>query len=338
MKRIRFVAIMSLSLFLFLSFCSISYAEEDINIIGIWYDAAYKNGKIHIISIEGDSFLFFTTTDKENIFDIEILEKNNNKYFRKLHAQKDKGEYYVINYNKELEIYNANGMMRKCQPYSGPKFPFFHMQIPSTAITRKLDILPTVAGDFLVQVDILTDLPDGSLIGVNLSKHGLANDDLFVGTDLEKVSVNDGKASILIDAQKNPRPSLAAIVKGEYDVEVMFSPRWKENKEIAQSAGIKNTIEVVKVVSLNGTSKGAEDYSKQKLKAENRKWVMENVNQGMQWDAKYWEGKYGKPEKYKPDSGNNNVLKMFYFKEIDLTLQVNTQKNEIVTWIDGKAR
>ena len=200
----------------------------------------------------------------------------------------------------------------------------------------KIDFTPTVKGDFQVQVDINTDGPDAADLSVSLSKHGLADNDPFVGTDFIKAPVNGGKASALVDAGKKPIPSLEAIVKGDYDIEVHFYPRWAENRKIAEGMGIVAPISVAKVVQLNGNGKGEEYFAKQKKKMEDRGWVMENVHQGMKWNGNLWQSKFGKPEAYDPTSGNPKVLQMYYFKGIDMTVMVNTLKNEIVTWRDGK--
>ena len=209
--------------------------------------------------------------------------------------------------------------------------------VNSFAATPKLDFTPIVQGNFQVQIDINTDLSDGAVLSASLSRHGLSDNDPFIGTDFVKITVNNNKASVFIDAEKNARPSVSAIMKGTYDLEVSFHPRWKENKTIADGLGVADTITVVKVIQLNGNGKGDEEFAKHKQELEGRAWVMGEVFQGMKWNEKFWQNKFGKPGVYNSTAGNPHVLKMYYFKKIDMTIMVNTLKQEIVTWRDGKA-
>lgn len=205
------------------------------------------------------------------------------------------------------------------------------------AATPQIDFTPTVQGDFKIQVDITTDFPDGSVLSVSISKHGLGDDDIFVGTDFIKVPVKNGSASVLIDAEKRARPSIAAITKGKYELDVTFYPRWKENKLIADNLGIKEPVEIVKIIQLVGNGQGEEAFQEQKQTLEGRNWVMGEVFQGMKWDESFWVKKFGQPERYSSSVGNNKVLQMYYFEKIDMTIMVNTLKKEIVTWRNGKA-
>jgi hypothetical protein len=125
----------------------------------------------------------------------------------------------------------------------------------SLAASPQIDFTPTVKGDFKVQVDVETNLPNGSTLAAKILKHGLRGSDLFVGTDFIKFVVNNGVASALIDAERKAQPSINHITKGKYNVEATFYPLWRENREIANRLGIRTEIEAIKVVELNGNGK-----------------------------------------------------------------------------------
>lgn len=175
------------------------------------------------------------------------------------------------------------------------------------AATPKIDFTPTVQGNFKVLVDVTTELPDGSVLAVSISKHGLGDDDIFVGTDFIKAPVKNGSVSVLIDAEKKTRPSVAAITKGKYDLDVTFYPRWKENKLIADNLGIMESVEVIKIIQLVGNGQDEETFQEQMQSLEGRNWVMGEVFQGMKWDESFWVKKFGQPERYSPSVGNPKV-------------------------------
>ena len=125
----------------------------------------------------------------------------------------------------------------------------------SLAASLQIDFTPTVKGDFKVQVDVETNLPNGSTLAAKITKHGLRESVLFVGTDFVKFVVSNGVASALINAEMNAQPSINHITKGKYDVEVTFYPMWRENREIANMLGIRTEIEAIKVIELIGNGK-----------------------------------------------------------------------------------
>ncbi|MCK4608573.1 MAG: hypothetical protein KAT71_03750 [Gammaproteobacteria bacterium] len=68
-------------------------------------------------------------------------------------------------------------------------------------------------------------------------------------------------------------------------------------------------------------------------------WVMGNISAGTEWDYSFWENKFGKPIKLKPDSDgmrNPNIISIFYFKSIDMSIIVNKLTNKITTCRIGK--
>ena len=68
-----------------------------------------------------------------------------------------------------------------------------------------------------------------------------------------------------------------------------------------------------------------------------REWVMMEVYPGVAWDSKYFFKKLGPSDSFDPEEFNPKIVKMFYYPDIDMTLIVNLNKNEVMAWRDGKA-
>jgi hypothetical protein len=192
-----------------------------------------------------------------------------------------------------------------------------------------------ITGPNSVKVDIESNIPSTVFLAVSLSLKGLRPDDTFIGTSFEKVKLTNGKASTVIDATKGVSPSGSQLPRGEYYVEVAFYPRWKENKSIAKTHAIHEAIEGKALITLSGSGEGA---AHAQARAEGQKWVMLNVHMGQRWDPAMWREKFGAWEQVElRGRGNPNIIKMYYFRSIDVTLMVNTLKKEIVTWRKGLA-
>ncbi|WP_455064078.1 hypothetical protein [Prevotella fusca] len=211
----------------------------------------------------------------------------------------------------------------------------------SQSAQSKIDISPRVKGDYKVQVDISTDLPDGALLNVYLQRHGLQDDDPSVGTEYEDVSVKEGKASVLIDAESTANPSTEWIVQGKYDVVVSFPLNfWQEsNLKIGQKLGFSegDDIKAVKTISLKGNGQPQKVLGQLLQKEKGRRWVMSNVHGGYPWDPVFWSKKFGSWENFDPPTGNPKILRRMYFPSIDMTLLVNIYKNEVATWSPGRS-
>lgn len=185
-----------------------------------------------------------------------------------------------------------------------------------------------------VEVEIDSNLPDGAVLAVDLSLQGQDDDDVFIGTSFKKVSIRDGAAHLTLDGSKSVYPRNSNLPSGTYDLAATFHPRWDENKRIASSIGVKEEISGVGSVRLLGSGESSSDAS---LRAERRKWVMLNVHSGMKWNPSEWQTRFGHWQEQKLEGGGNpNILKLYYFPALDMTLIVNALKGEIITWRDGR--
>lgn len=63
---------------------------------------------------------------------------------------------------------------------------------------------------------------------------------------------------------------------------------------------------------------------------------MENINMGDPWNPEMWINKFGKFEELELGRGNPDILKVFYFPKIDMTVIVNVLKKNISVWRLGK--
>ena len=77
--------------------------------------------------------------------------------------------------------------------------------------------------------------------------------------------------------------------------------------------------------------------AKFELQEQHQKWVMENIISGYTWNPMFWRNKFGQWKEVELAHGNPEILKMYYFESIDMTLMVNVLKNEIVIWRIGLA-
>ena len=211
---------------------------------------------------------------------------------------------------------------------------FFHL--PSSVIAADnywIRVKPAVTGPFTVDVSVETNIPGQPVLSGSLALKGLKPQDTFIGTDFIHIPIVNGKGNDSIDALKKGYPIGLRLPAGTYNVEVTFHPRWKENKESASKAGIREPIEGRATVKLSGSGISIESTKKV---MEGRKWVRHNVQTGTQWDSQLWQTKFGKWQEveYKGD-GNPNVFKLYYFKSIDMTILVNNRQGEIITYREG---
>ncbi|MGE0083313.1 MAG: hypothetical protein AB7S75_02725 [Desulfococcaceae bacterium] len=196
-----------------------------------------------------------------------------------------------------------------------------------------IKVKPSVTGPFTVDVEIQTNIQEPAIFSLSLEIEGQKPNDTFIGTGIIKVPIADGKGRATIDGTKNVFPFGSRLPSGNYNVEASFHPLWSENRATASNLGIRDSIKGKSVVNLGASGATADSVMK---KAEGQKWVMMNVHSNMPYDQNAWEVKFGtwQEVEYRGE-GNPNILKMYYFKSIDMTLMVNALKQEILTYRMG---
>lgn len=201
--------------------------------------------------------------------------------------------------------------------------------------TYRIGAKATVTGQYTVNVDIETNLPDSVVLAASLGLKNQNPEDIAIGTGFVKVPISGGKAHAVIDGRRGVMPSGSQLPAGDYDVKVAFHPLWPENKEFASRAKIKDSIRASDTIALAASGESAQSV---KLRAEGQKWVMLNINYGHPWEPEFWKNKFGEIQQVEyRGSGNPRILKMYYIKSIDMTLMVNDLKKEIDTYREGLA-
>lgn len=194
---------------------------------------------------------------------------------------------------------------------------------------------PTVKDLSNINVYIETNISEEITASVSLALDGQKPDDVFIGTDMVRVRIKNGKGHTTIDGHEHVYPVGSSLPTGTYNVEVNIYPSWKENKEVATLIGLKKNLEGKAKIRLSASGESSEAVSR---KAEGRQWVMENVYMGKAWNPKTWKKKFGNWEVVKySGEGNPDILKMYFFKQIDMTLMINILKQEIVTYRNGRS-
>lgn len=188
-----------------------------------------------------------------------------------------------------------------------------------------LSVEPTIFPNGQVKLHISTNIPGAIEVMADLSLHGQADTDIWIGKNA-KVQLNNGVGFAVFNTNDLP--------KGTYDAEVSFYPKWGFKDSISRSSGLSQVIETSKTVMLAGSGVSPAVVLSKK---NGQKWVIENADMGKPWVPKEWVKKFGQYEEFILTSGNPNVLKVYYFPSIDITLIVNVLKNEITVWRTGKA-
>ena len=175
-----------------------------------------------------------------------------------------------------------------------------------------------------VRLEFTTNIPGTIEIMAGISLSGQEPDDTWIGKN-ERVRLVDGSGQTTLDVKGLPA--------GEYDVEAAFYPRWGFQDEESRSSGVDEQLEDKHPISITGSGEPAELVAQRN---KNQKWVMENVVMGAEWEPDFWRRRFGEWDEFPVKTRNPAVISNYYFKSLDMTLIVNTLKNEIVVWRMGR--
>lgn len=178
--------------------------------------------------------------------------------------------------------------------------------------------------DSRVQVNVRTNIPGVIELMAGISLADQSPDDTFIGKT-ERITVRNGSGQTTFDVSDLPQ--------GEYEAEASFYPKWGFQDERSKATGIAEPIESKQPLTLDGSGESAESASERN---EGQRWVMENVTMGMTWNPREWKQRFGDWEEFATTSRNPDVITNYYFESIDMTIVVNTVKDEIVTWRTGR--
>ena len=186
-------------------------------------------------------------------------------------------------------------------------------------------------GRYTVEATIDSNIPEEVTLSATLSLRGQKPDEVFIGTNFKRIPFSGEQAIVQIDGQEgstgNPLPA------GEYDVEVAFHPRWKENRSIAELLKITESIRASQIVSLEGSGQSSADAVK---KEEGQLWALNNIYSGVSWDQGDLVRRFGEGEYIEDTRLNPAIIKNYYFESIDMTITVNADKRTIITLNEGR--
>lgn len=195
---------------------------------------------------------------------------------------------------------------------------------PSPAtVAPFVKVSPTVLNSQQVKFVVETNLPTPITVMAGLGLAGQAPDDVFVGTDNERVVLTGPQTEFIIQATDLDGATLPS---GDYNAEVGFYPRWGAKNGNPDAASYPKT-EGSTLVTLGGSGVPA---AKVVARKEMQRWVMSNINMNSPWNKASYESRLG--PSVKGPSTMSHLHDAYYFRDADVTLLVNRLKNEVTVW------
>ncbi len=173
-------------------------------------------------------------------------------------------------------------------------------------------------------LELATNIPGTIEIMAGISLSNQAPDDVWIGNN-QRVRLANGTGQVTFDVSDLP--------SGQYEVEATFYPRWGFQDEVSKLSGVDENIEYKHPISLKGSGEPAEVTAQRN---EDQKWVMENIIVGSEWEPEFWKSRFGQWEEIPVTTRNPTIISNYYFESLDMTIIVNTLKDEVVTWKMGQ--
>lgn len=178
--------------------------------------------------------------------------------------------------------------------------------------------------DGQVHLELRTNIPGTIELMASVSLADQAPDDTWIGKN-ERVRLVNGTGQATFDVSDLPT--------GQYEVEASFYPRWGFQDEKSRSSGVNESLEHSHPISLKGSGESSELVAQRN---EDQQWVIENVIMGSEWDPSFWINRFGEWEEFPVTTRNPDIISNYYFESLDMTLIVNTLKDEVVVWRIGR--
>jgi hypothetical protein len=178
--------------------------------------------------------------------------------------------------------------------------------------------------DNKVLLELATNIPGTIEIMAGISLSNQDPDDVWIGKN-KRVRLENGTGQVTFDVSDLP--------SGQYEVEATFYPRWGFQDEASKLSGIDENIEYTYPITLKGSGEPAEVAAQRN---EDQKWVMENIIVGSEWEREFWMSRFGQWEEFPVTTRNPDIISNYYFESLDMTIIVNTLKDEVVTWRMGQ--
>ncbi|MBI5064289.1 MAG: hypothetical protein HZB87_12705 [Desulfatitalea sp.] len=206
-----------------------------------------------------------------------------------------------------------------------------------------IKVQPTVIDAYQVEIAVQTNIPGPLVLAARLALTGLKPDDPHVGTGFMRLPVAKESGKMTIHVEKHAMPRGTRMFSGVYNVEIFFYAAWPDNTQAIKLTGIADTIRVSAPVRLiaSGPAPGANTGAAKTpvIDAdEGYRWVTENVFEGFYFQREFWENKSGALEQVEYKGGGDPaVFKMYYIKSIHMTLLVDDEKKNVITYRRGLA-
>jgi hypothetical protein len=182
--------------------------------------------------------------------------------------------------------------------------------------------------DGKVELDITTNIPGTVEVMANIGLRNQKGDDLYVGTDNERILLSHGTGRFVFDVSKLPR--------GKYEAEVGFYPDWGFKDAASRASGIKHNIQINKPIDFTiHSSVSAQEQMALKTKQE---WVMNHALPETPWKPAEWRKRFG-ASVFIPvvdDTWDPSIVKDYYFHSIDMRIRVNTRLHQIMGFEMGR--
>lgn len=177
-----------------------------------------------------------------------------------------------------------------------------------------------------VKMIVTTNLPLPVEVMAHVGLAGQKDDDVYIGTDSERVTLDEARTEIelaAVDVRRAPLPD------GMYQAEVSFYPRWGAKNDAAEAAPqVDGRSQPLRIGNTSFSADAA------KRRNEQREWVMENVVPRVPWNEASFVERLGKFEKAPSDL--SRLHDAYYFPEPDMTLIVNRLRKEVSVWRMGR--
>ena len=175
-----------------------------------------------------------------------------------------------------------------------------------------------------IKLEVGSNIPGKIEVMASIDLANQAPNDIYIGKS-EKMMMATQNASKIIDVSDLP--------SGDYIAEVTLYPIWGFKDSKSKSAGIKSEISATQSIAIRGSGESSDLV---KDKNEGQQWVMLNIEMGTAWDPNWWKNRFGDWVQIPTAKRNPEIIKNYYFESLDMTIVVNTLKEQIATYRIGK--
>jgi hypothetical protein len=210
----------------------------------------------------------------------------------------------------------------------------------SPRMNYQLSIAVSETGPCSCDVAVGSNVPGIVEVIVALELVGLKGEDAGIGLQ-QNLKLATGVTGVVhFDGQKDQNPMLPdqkALSDGSYVAEVTLYPNWGLIDGPAKGSRLDRELTSktkAVVMRCGGTSAASV-----KKRVADRGWVMRTVYTGLPWKRAVWTRRLGeyRQEPYREGSWNSRTTAAYYFPSVDMTLLVNTQKQEVLTFHEGRS-